>query len=264
MAPAGRLRFVPPNAVTASSLVLGVIAVEEAVAGRPVSAAWWGLICMLTDKLDGLLAGLLNARSEFGLQLDSLADMVTFGIVPSTVFYAWFATRPQLGWADGWGLFALRALCATYVVAVGLRLARYNVTTTGKPQATHYTGVPSTMTSGMLITLFLTSLKYADPALSAPATFDPWRMLGGLRTDGIVRWVPLVLIAGAVGMLSNLRVPRLGRTRSRALDAFLLVAVLFGYTVGLARRLPEYLLLGGLVYLGGSFVYHLRAQRGGV
>src|SRR5262249_52886769 len=142
MAARSRLRYVPPNAVTASSLVFGVIAVEEAVSGRPVSAAWWGLVCMLTDKLDGFLAGLLDARSEFGLQLDSLADMVTFGVVPSTVFFAYFSTHPALGWASGAGLLALRILCAGFVVAAGLRLARYNVTNSGQPQKPHYTGVP--------------------------------------------------------------------------------------------------------------------------
>ncbi len=260
MAGSGRWRYIPPNAVTASSLVFGVIAVEEALAGRPLSAAWWGLICMLTDKLDGFLAGALKARSEFGMQLDSLADMVTFGVVPSTVFYAFFSTRPELGWASGGGLLALRVLCAGFVVAVGLRLARYNVNTSGRPQAPCYIGVPSTMTAGMLMTFFLASLKYADPQLSAPESHDAWRMLGKLRTDGIVRWVPLSLAAGAVGMLSTLRVPRLGRTRWRALDALLLVTVVFGYTVGLTRRLPEYLVLGGVVYLCGCFAYHARTK----
>ncbi|HZS41019.1 MAG TPA: CDP-alcohol phosphatidyltransferase family protein [Polyangia bacterium] len=258
-APRAFWRYLPPNAVTASSLVFGVIAVEVAIAGRPIEATWWGLICLFTDKLDGFLAGALKAGSTFGMQLDSLADLSSFGVVPATILFAFFSTRPQLGWATGGGLLALRVLCCAWVIAVGVRLARFNVAAARGPHQ-HYTGTPSTMTAGLVLTLFLTCLKYADPRWSAPETHDSWRWLGPLRTDALVRWVPLAMVAGAAGMLSPLRVPRLGRTRHRATDALLLAAVLFGYGVGLARRLPEYLFLGGMLYVVLCVAYHLRTR----
>jgi CDP-diacylglycerol---serine O-phosphatidyltransferase len=253
-------RYLAPNAVTASSLVFGVIAVEVAITGRPVEATWWGLICLFTDKLDGFLASALKAGSAFGVQLDSLADLLAFGVVPSTILFAFFSTRPELGWTTGGGLLALRVLCAGWVIAAAVRLARFNVAAARGP-IVHYTGTPSTMAAGLVLALFLTCLKYADPRLSAPETHDSWRWLGGFRADGLVRWVPLALVAGGAGMLSPLRVPKLGRTRRRSTDVLLLAAVVFGYGVGLARRLPEYLFLGGMVYLGVCVAYHLRTRR---
>jgi phosphatidylserine synthase len=250
-----RWRLVAPNAITAIGLVFGVIAVERAVAHRPVEAAWWGLYCTLTDKLDGLVAHALSASSSFGVQLDSLADMVAFGVVPPTVMFAFFWSRPELGWTGA----ALPALSCAWVIAAALRLARFNVAAGGE-RPRHYHGTPSTMTAGIALTLFLTVLKYADPALVAPEAFDPWRWLFGLRTDGLVRWVPVALALGAVGMVSPLRVPRLGRTRWRALDVLLVALVLFGFGVGLVRRLPEYLFSGGVVWLAASVAYHLRGR----
>jgi len=255
----GWWRYVPPNVVTSVSLVLGVLAIESAVDGRPIDAAWWGLLVTLTDKLDGFLATALKGTSAFGVQMDSLADLVAFGAVPSTVMYAFFTTRPQLGWATGWAHLGLRAICGLYVVAVAARLARFNVMAQKGPHP-HYTGTPSTMTAGMLLAFFLACLKYADPSLAHPEHLDTWRLLGGLRTDALVPWLPLTLLLGGVGMLSPLRVPRLGRAFHPVASALLLAAVLFGYGMGIARHLPEYLVGGGLYYLGICIAYHVRTR----
>jgi phosphatidylserine synthase len=252
-------RYVPPNAVTATSIIIGVIAIQTAIAGRPVEAAWWGLLVTLTDKLDGLLAGLLKARSEFGVQLDSLADLVSFGVVPAAVFWTLYSTRPELGWATGGPRLGLRVLCAAWTVAVAFRLARFNVLAQKGPLE-HYTGTPSTMTAGIVQALLLAALKYADPSLIAPERLDRWRLLGPLRTDAIVPWLPFTLLLGAVGMLSPLRVPKLGRTFHPAATVLLVTAVGFGYAVGVARRLPEYLFLGGLYYVFVCIAYHLRTR----
>jgi CDP-diacylglycerol--serine O-phosphatidyltransferase len=252
-------RYVPPNAVTAASLILGLLAIESAVGGRPIDAAWWGLLVTLTDKLDGFLANWLKATSQFGVQLDSLADLLAFGVVPSTIFYAYFTAHPQYGWADGIGALGLRAICGVYVVAVAIRLARFNVMA-AKGQQKHYTGTPSTMTAGMLISFFLFTLKYASPAASAPEKLDNWHLFGALRTDALIPWLPVTLLLGGAGMLSPLRVPKLGRTFHPAATALLLAAVFFGYSMGIIRRLPEYLVGGGLYYLGICIAYHLRTK----
>ena len=71
------------------------------------------------------------------------------------------------------------------------------------------------------------------------------------------RFCRCCFLLGAVGMLSPLRVPKLGRLRSRALTVVLAVTVAFGYGAGLFHRLPEYMLAGGLVYLGACVLFHL-------
>lgn len=254
-------RYIPPNLATCASLVFGVIAIQAALRGRPIEGAWWGLLVTLTDKLDGLLARTFKSGSAFGAQLDSLADLVAFGVVPSTIVYAYFLARPELGWADGAPHVALSAICAVYVIAAAARLARFNLHLSGAPIA-HYVGTPSTMTAGILLAFFLAVLKYSGPRLVRPEALDPVHLLGPLRLDAIVPWVPLTLLIGGGAMLSPLRVPRLGRTRHFASDVLLFSTVLFGYAAGVVRHLPEYLCAGGLFYLGLSVRYHL--QRRGV
>jgi CDP-diacylglycerol--serine O-phosphatidyltransferase len=244
-------RYVPPNAVTACSLVLATVAIEQAIAGRVVTAAWLALVCMVTDKLDGLLAGALHASSEFGVQLDSLADLVSFGVAPAAIYYAFFRARAE--WSGGW---ALPALCAFHVLAVALRLARFNVAAGRGPAPKHYYGIPSTMTAGTLLALFLFAVKYS----SAPEadTVDRWRLPLVLSTDGLLRWAPLAFLGGAVAMLSRLRVPKVGRTRSRVLDVLELLGLVIGVVGIFARQFPEYLVAGTVVYVAVCVIYHLR------
>lgn len=257
-----RWRFVVPNAFTAASLVFAVLAIEAAISGRIIAAAWWGLYGTLTDRLDGAAAKALKASSEFGVQFDSLADLAIFGVAPPAVFYAFYVAHPALGWATPVGRAALVALCAAWTLATAARLARFNVAS-ARGAVTHYLGTPSTMTAGIVGVAFVTALKYSDPSWIAPESADPWRLLGPARLDATLPFLPLLLLAGAVGMLSPLRVPKLGRTRNRAVTVVLAVTVAFGYGAGLFHRLPEYLLAGGLVYLGACVVFHLRTSSRG-
>lgn len=254
-----RWRYAVPNAFTAASIVFAVLAIEDAVAHRVVAAMWWCLYGTLTDRLDGAAAKMLHAQSAFGVQFDSLADLAIFGIAPPAVFYAFYWQHATLGWATAAGRVALVACCAAWTLATAIRLARFNVASASGP-VVHYTGTPSTMTAGIVGVAFLTALKYSDPSWIAPESADPWRLLGGARLDATLPFLPLLLLAGAAGMLSPLRVPKLGRTRSRPLTALLAVTVAFGYGAGLFHRLPEYMLAGGLVYLGACVVFHVRAR----
>jgi len=259
---ASRWRYAVPNAFTAASLVFAVLAIEDAIRGRIVAAMWWGLYGTLTDRLDGAAAKMLKAQSAFGVQFDSLADLAIFGIVPPAVFYAFYVRHPALGWSSPVGRAALVALCAAWTLATAARLARFNVASASGPVA-HYSGTPSTMTAGIVGVAFLTALKYADPSWTAPETprlDDPWRLLDGARLDATLPFLPLLLLVGAAGMLSPLRVPKLGRARSRALTVVLAVTVAVGYVAGLFHRLPEYMLAGGLVYIGACVVFHLRTR----
>lgn len=256
-----RWRYLVPNGFTAASIVFGVLGLQAAVDGQPIAAAWWGLYCTLTDRLDGAAAKALGAGSAFGVQFDSLADLVSFGVLPPVVMYAYFVRHPALGWSSPVGRVALVASCALFTLAAAVRLGRFNVTAHAEGRVAHYTGTTSTMTAGLMLVLFLTCLKYSAPSLRAPEDTDHWRLLGGLELDAVLPWTPLMLSIGALGMLSPLRVPRLGRTRSRVTDVILVVAVVLGYAAGLVHALPEYLAGGGLFYLFVCFSYHLRTRR---
>jgi CDP-diacylglycerol--serine O-phosphatidyltransferase len=257
--PTARWRYLVPNAFTAASIVFAVLAIEDAVAGRIVAAAWWALYGTLTDRLDGAAAKALKAQSEFGVQFDSLADLAIFGVAPPALFYAFYARHPALGWSTPPARAALVALCVAWTLSTAIRLARFNVASARAPVA-HYLGTPSTMTAGIVGVAFLTALKYSDPAWIAPESTDRWRLLGGARLDGLLPWMPLALGIGAAGMLSPLRVPKLGRFDSRAVTVLVAVTAAAGYAAGLFHRVPEYMLAGGLVYLGACVVFHLRTR----
>jgi CDP-diacylglycerol---serine O-phosphatidyltransferase len=257
-----RWRYLVPNAFTAASIVFAVLAIEAAISERIIAAAWWALYGTLTDRLDGAAAKALKASSEFGVQFDSLADLAIFGVAPPAFFYAFYARHPALGWSTPLAHAGLVALCVAWTLATAARLARFNVAS-AHGAVTHYLGTPSTMTAGIVGVAFVTALKYSDPSWIAPEQTDPWRLLGPVRLDATLPFLPLLLLVGAVGMLSPLRVPKLGGLRSRALTVILAVTVAFGYGAGLFHRLPEYMLAGGLVYLGACVVFHLRTRQGG-
>ena len=85
---ARRLRrawFLVPNAVTTLAIVTAVFSILRSVGGEREAAAWLIVWCTLLDKADGFLARLLDAQSEFGFQLDSLADLLSFGVAPAVL-----------------------------------------------------------------------------------------------------------------------------------------------------------------------------------
>ena len=82
-----RVKYLIPNSITASSMLMGLASIYLAAREDFVMAAWLILWGVLLDKLDGTMARLLDACSEFGVQFDSFADFVVFGIAPASLIY---------------------------------------------------------------------------------------------------------------------------------------------------------------------------------
>jgi CDP-diacylglycerol--serine O-phosphatidyltransferase len=121
-----------PNLFTTGNLFCGFLAIISTFKHRPFYAAVAILVAVVFDQLDGKIARLAGASSRFGIEYDSLADLVSFGVAPALLFYYWaLAGFGRLGW-----------LAAFLFVACGaLRLARFNVhTATADPK--YYTGLP--------------------------------------------------------------------------------------------------------------------------
>jgi CDP-diacylglycerol--serine O-phosphatidyltransferase len=253
------IRFLVPNAITSLSIVFGALSLQASVSGRPVAAAWWILYCTFTDKIDGIAARKLKASSAFGMQLDSLADLVCFGVAPATAIYAFLQGRPELGWASGWSFWAMRGIALGYVVCAAVRLAKFNVISQMPGVERIYFGIPSTFAGGLMAALLATMVKYGDPAWRAGDFVDGWRLLGAARLDFAARWLPWALAAAGAAMVSPLRVPKLAPTGKLAFDVVLIGNVAICYGVGLAHRLPEYLAASALAYAVWSVVYHLFA-----
>jgi Phosphatidylserine synthase len=140
---ARRISFVVVNGCTVASLVMGMVAIFLAISGDPANlrlAALALLACVVFDGCDGGLARRFGVASPFGLQLDSLADLSSFGVATGLVTYQWLVTleAPRT-------LAAL--VCVLIAVCAALRLARFNVS---PKNGDHFCGVPTTMVAAVL------------------------------------------------------------------------------------------------------------------
>ncbi|MGX9181409.1 CDP-alcohol phosphatidyltransferase family protein [Mesorhizobium sp. BHbdii] len=160
------MRMVLPNLVTVLAICAGLSGIRFGFEGRFEPAVVMVLLAAFLDGIDGRLARMLKATSKFGAQMDSLADIVNFGVAPALVLYAFLLD--QAG-SPGW----IAALLFT--IACGLRLARYNVLDeeTDRPQwqTEYFVGVPAPAGAVLvMLPLYLFFLRLGvEP--SRPAAF---------------------------------------------------------------------------------------------
>ena len=141
--------YILPNLFTTASLFTGFWAIILAANGRFEGSAWAILFSGLMDGLDGKVARLTNTTSEFGVQYDSLTDLVAFGVAPGFMAYAWqLKTFGRTGMAAAF----LFAACAA------LRLARFNISTGVTPKK-FFVGI-STTASGAVLASFVLFQRY--------------------------------------------------------------------------------------------------------
>ena len=120
-----------PNLFTLASLFAGFYAIVQAMNGRFESAAMAIFVAMVLDGLDGRVARLTRTQSAFGAELDSLSDMVSFGVAPALVVYVWalkdFSGMQTVKWLGPWLTTKLGWIAAfIYCACAALRLARFN------------------------------------------------------------------------------------------------------------------------------------------
>lgn len=129
-----------PSLFTIANLVFGIMAIIYTMSGQYVLAGVMIILCMIMDVLDGKIARKLDASSNFGKELDSLADVVSFGVAPAILVYAQVLVNYK--WL---GLVVI----LWFAVAGTLRLARFNVQTTSG----YYQGVPITAAGSLMALL---------------------------------------------------------------------------------------------------------------
>ncbi|MCB9264423.1 MAG: CDP-alcohol phosphatidyltransferase family protein [Lewinellaceae bacterium] len=156
-----------PNAITLLNLFFGCCALASIFYGQYVAAFWWVFAGVAADYGDGMAARLLGVQSNLGKELDSLADMVTFGVVPGAVYYMLLARYFQPDGASG----LVYQAAPGFLVSVfsGLRLARFNLDTR---QATGFIGLPtpsSTIFTMGVMLIYTYDTFGLRPLVSAPA-----------------------------------------------------------------------------------------------
>ncbi len=188
-----------PNAVTLGNIAFGFLGMVAAAEGRFERACVLLFIGALCDLLDGKLARWLDASSQFGMELDSLSDMVSFGIAPAVLVY--LAVLKDWGWLGA-------VIAVGYVLCGALRLARYNVDNKPISQVT-FLGCPIPIACGYIISMVM--VRHSMPV---------WGVAAGTC------WV-------AFCMVSTLKVPKF--RRGTGLPSAMLMVGLVTFIVFLAR-----------------------------
>ncbi|BFM09065.1 CDP-diacylglycerol--serine O-phosphatidyltransferase [Halioxenophilus aromaticivorans] len=211
--------YLLPNLFTTGALFAGFYAIIASTQGSFEQAAIAIVVAGILDGLDGRIARLTNTQSEFGVQYDSMSDLVSFGIAPSILMFNWALTGlGKLGWA----------IAFAYVACAALRLARFNaqVHTADKR---YFTGLASPAAAGFVATMVWTGYEVGvGPAIG---------LLCGMVT-----------LAVALLMVSNVRYQSMKGIdfKGRVPFVFIIVTVLL-FTI-ITIDPPRVLLLIGILY----------------
>ena len=147
-----KARMILPNMLTLIGVCIGLTSIRFALDGRFEFAIIAIIFAALIDGLDGRIARLIKGTSKVGKELDSLTDMISFGVAPAFIMYFWkLNSLGRFGWL----------LCLVFVICVALRLARFNVNSNQEPswKDNFFEGVPSPAGGILVLTPLIISLS---------------------------------------------------------------------------------------------------------
>ena len=148
-------RVILPNMLTLIGVCIGLTSIRFALDGKFEFAIIAIIFAALIDGLDGRIARLIKGTSKVGKELDSLTDMISFGVAPAFIMYFWkLNTLGRFGWL----------VCLIYVICVALRLARFNVNSNQEPswRDNFFEGVPSPAGGILVLTPLIVSITNFD------------------------------------------------------------------------------------------------------
>lgn len=211
-----------PNVITIAALISGLTALRFALAGKWDMVVGLIFIAAIFDALDGRTARLLRATSAFGAALDSLSDVVVFGVIPGLCLYLWaLQDHGNIAWASA--LF--------YIVCIALRLARFDSELPDKPEYAKdfFTGLPSPA-AGLLVI--------------SPIVIDIHFQLAFIREAELVSAVLVICGIGAVSSVPTFAGKTLRMPSRYALPALAIIAMFVAYA--LSQPWAAYLILAGI------------------
>jgi CDP-diacylglycerol--serine O-phosphatidyltransferase len=240
MRPPPPIAYILPNLFTAASIFTGFYAIALALQNQFTSAAWFIFLALIFDGLDGRVARLTNTASHFGVEFDSLADIVAFGVAPALLLYLYVG--------DSYGRFGI-VVSALFIIFGAVRLARFNVTTS-RIEPSVFIGLPIPTAAIMISIAILLLDRYPQ--------YHQWKFFT----------LPLAVVLSVL-MVSNIRYPSFKKVNfktfhfMRFLIALIVIAMgIFVYPIeGMAILAAGYLFYGPI---RASFylLRRLSAQRG--
>ena len=195
-----------PSAFTLGNLFFGFWSIISAFNGNFRQAGWFIFTAAVLDSLDGRVARRMNTGSRFGAELDSLVDLVSFGVAPALlIYFLEFSTAGRFGWI----------VCFIFVVCAGLRLARFNVLANGKPTGRWFVGLPSPV-GGTTLAMFY--------SFSQTEAYRRFLAYAELSHQGLV----VLLLLVAILMVSWVEYPRGWLVHTRSITGWLGLLLMLG------------------------------------
>jgi CDP-diacylglycerol--serine O-phosphatidyltransferase len=233
--------YLLPNLFTTGTLFAGFYSIIAATQGRFVVAAVAIFVAMLTDMLDGRVARLTHTESDFGIQYDSLADLVSFGLASGLLAYL-YSLESLAYYSDVAGKLGWLA-AFFYAAAAALRLARFNITRGGATEKKIFLGLPSPAAAGLLVGFVWVGADF------------------GIQGSNLVVFVFALTVAAGVLMVSNVRYDSFKDLNFGERVPFRYILFMLIVFVAIVIDPPRVLFLGFLVYALSGPVQALRRRR---
>jgi CDP-diacylglycerol---serine O-phosphatidyltransferase len=232
--------YILPNTLTLCGMFMGFYSILASLKGLYVDASWAIIIAMVFDGLDGWVARLTHSTTRFGIELDSLSDLVAFGVAPAVMLFKWsLASYGRIGWSAAFLFMACGAL----------RLARYNVQM-GSAESKSFTGMPIPGAATIVATMII---FYHEIWETVPAAKNIYILL-------------LTFIL-AVLMVSTLRFHGAKEIDfSKRKPFWILVAIVVAFAI-IVMHPPIALFIFAMIYLFGGiieniFLFYRRRKQG--
>lgn len=242
-----------PSLLTLGNLAAGIASILLSADGRFTGAAWAIIIGIIMDMMDGRVARWAGATSQFGLELDSLCDAVTFGIAPGILMYGVaLSAHGRPGYA----------IVIFFGMAAVLRLARFNLKAQSGEPSTHFVGLPVPGAAGILASFVLSYELWGDEALTVKTI--PLVMQ---RMPLFFKLAPAIMLLLAILMVSpvhygSFKQLKLGRPKS--IQLLIVVAamflLIFTYPQNMIFLVFFLYVLSGLIGLAWRFYHAQRAK----
>ena len=220
-----KTRYLLPNILTLAGVCLGISSIKFSIDGNFIVAVTLILFAAILDALDGRIARLIKGTSEFGKELDSLTDFVSFGIAPVFILYFWeLQNYGKLGWA----------ISLIYSVCCVLRLARFNLTKIDETESwknNFFEGVPSPA-GGLLILM--------------PLIYELTDINLGLEIKKITPFLTVVIAILLVSKIPTLSLKKISISPKTTVFLLLGIGIVF---IALLFYTLETLLIFGIGYL---------------
>ena len=220
-----KTRYLLPNILTLGGVCLGISSIKFSIDGNYSLAVTLILFAAILDALDGRIARLIKGTSEFGKELDSLTDFVSFGIAPVFVLYFWDLNKyGKLGWA----------ITLVYSVCCVLRLARFNLTKVEESQEwknNFFEGIPSPA-GGLLILM--------------PLIYDLTNLNLGIAVKNLTPYLTVIVAVLLVSKIPTLALKKISISPKATVFLLLSIGVIF---IALLFYTLETLLVFGLAYV---------------